>query len=372
MTPKPRVVLLAFDGFPLRSFRETITPNLWKLGVNGGYAQDGGQSGLPATTYPGFASLLSGASPSRTGVRTTARRPGAVPGWAGSDTIRVPTILHAAREAGLVTAAVMGDHKLQRVLRLDEMDRVWPPEGRVPEGTELDAHGYPTNAAIRDRILDAAFDPEVDLLFVHLNETDTIGHDLGPNDPRTVACARAADRIAGELLEVLAPEWHRTMIAVVSDHDMTTRLPLAPIDPTAGPDCAGLADDWIADGCAAWVRLAPGADFHMAIKHFAAVEGVAAWRWRDPNILLLLAETGRVFAAPHIHLGGVHGSISTTRTLAIVGGGHPDVPVVARAISVRPPQLKDWAPTIAAVLDLDLPDAEGRNLAAVEALESAG
>jgi hypothetical protein len=110
----------------------------------------------------------------------------------------------------------------------------------------------------------------------------------------------------------------------------------------------------------------------MAIKHFAAVEGVAAWRWRDPNILLLLAETGRVFAAPHIHLGGVHGSISTTRTLAIVGGGHPDVPVVARAISVRPPQLKDWAPTIAAVLDLDLPDAEGRNLAAVEALESAG
>ena len=41
-------------------------------------------------------------------------------------------------------------------------------------------------------------------------------------------------------------------------------------------------------------------------------------------------------------------------SVAIVGGGHPDVPVVARSISNRPPELKDWAPTIAAVLDLEL------------------
>ncbi len=372
MADTPRFVLLALDGFPLRYFRPTVAPNLWRLGQEGGFCPEGGRSGLPSTTYPGFASLLTGAGQGGTGVRTTASRPGAVPGWVGTDRVLLPTIVHAAEEAGLRTAVVVGDHHLSRVLRFDDLERAWPPGAVVPAGTELDAHGCPTNAAVCGPALEAVADPSVDLVFVHLNETDTLGHDLGPNAPATGECARAADALVGEIVDALRPDWNRTVIAVVSDHDMARRLPLSPIDPSAGRECAGLVDDWIADGCAAWVRLAPGADAHMAINRLAALEGVESWRWREPATLLLLAAPGRVFAAPWIPLSGVHGSTQTARTLAIVGGGHAVVAELGRAIEARPPRLQDWAPTLAPVLGIDLPGADGLNMFEACEIASAG
>jgi len=372
MADRPKIVLLAFDGFPLRAFNKVVTPNLWGLGQEGGLAQDGGRTSLPSTTYPSFATLLTGASQQRTGIRTTAQKPGAVPGWAGGDRCLVPTIVHAARDAGLRTAVVMGDQKLQRVLRLDEMERAWPPAAVVPDGTELDAHGYPTNAAILPHVLEAAADRDLDLLLVHFNETDTLGHDLGPSASETLACIRAADAMVGELLSVLAPDWDRTVVVVASDHDMARRLPYPAIDPTTSRDCAGLFDDWIADGCAAWLRLTSGVDAHMAINRLAALEGVENWRWREPNVLLLLAATGRVFAAPWIPVNGIHGSLSTDRTLAIVGGGHPAVADIAGSIVDRSPRLRDWSPTLAALLGIDLPEADGFDMLESSVLESAG
>jgi hypothetical protein len=372
MDDRPKIVLLAFDGFPFHAFRAAMTPNLWRLAQEGGFSPDGGRSGLPSTSYPGFASLLTGASQQRTGVRTTSRRLGAVPGWAGEDRCLVPTLVHAACAAGLHTAVVMGDQKLQRAMRLDEVERAWPLHGVVPEGTELDAHGYPTNAAVRPHVLEAAADPNLDLLLVHLNETDTRGHDFGPGAPETIACVRAADGIVGELLEVLASDWDRTVVAVVSDHDMTRRLPFPAIDPMASRECAGLADDWIADGGAAWLRLTPGVDAHMAINRLVALEGVENWRWRAPDVLMLLAAPGRVFATQTIPAGGIHGSLSTDRTLAIVAGGHPAVADLAASIGDRSPRLRDWAPTLAGLLDIDLPDADGFDLLGESALQSAG
>lgn len=362
MADSPRVVLLALDGYPRRAFRQLTAPNLWRLAHQGGFSPNGGRSGLPSTTYPGFASLLTGLSSSHSGVRTTAQRDGAVPGWAGSDRIVAPTIAHVARDAGLRTAIVMGDTELQRVLRLDDFDRAWPTGASIPEGTPVDAHGYPTNAAVRPHLLEAAADSSIAFLFGHLNETDTVAHDAGPQATESMECARAADAIAGEVLVALAADWDRTLVIVTSDHDMEPRYPYPPIDPTAGSDCAGLVDDWIADCSAAWIRLSPGADPHQAIKILAGLEGVESWRWREPDRLLLLAAPGRVFAWPYIPVGGLHGSSSTARTLAIVGGGHPVVAQLARALEERSPRLWDWAPTIGAVLGLELPPMDGLGL----------
>jgi hypothetical protein len=370
MPPKPRVILLAFDGFPLHGFGEATTPNLWQLGQAGGFSPGGGMAGLPSTTYPSFATLLTGASQSRTGIRTTAQKPGVVPGWAGGNRSRVPTLVHAALAAGLSATVVMGDQKLQQVLLLDTVEGAWPPAAMVPEGTELDSHGYPTNAATRPHALAAAADGDLDFVFIHLNETDTLGHDLGPNAAETMECVRAADRIVGEIVDALAPDWDRTVIAVASDHDMVRRLPYPTIDPTASVECAGLVDDWIADGCAAWLRLTAGVDAHMAISRLAALDGVESWRWREPNVLLLLAAPGRTFAAPWIPVSGIHGSTATDRTLAIVGGGHPAVAEIGASIAERPPRLRDWAPTLAGVLNIDLPAAEGVNLLSGDAVSA--
>jgi hypothetical protein len=178
--------------------------------------------------------------------------------------------------------------------------------------------------------------------------------------------------MVGELLSVLAPDWDRTVIVVASDHDMTRRLPYPAIDPTTSRDCAGFFDDWIADGCAAWLRLTSGVDAHMAINRLTALEGVENWRWREPNVLLLLAATGRVFAAPWIPVNGIHGSLSTDRTLAIVGGGHTAVADLAASIADRSPRLRDWSPTLAALLGIGLPEADGFDMLELSVLESAG
>jgi hypothetical protein len=42
-----------------------------------------------------------------------------------------------------------------------------------------------------------------------------------------------------------------------------------------------------------------------------------------------------------------------------VGGGNPVVPEMAAWIEARPPRLQDWAPTIAGLLGIELPEADG-------------
>jgi hypothetical protein len=357
-----RVVLVAFDGFPLQALGPKLTPNLWSLAQHGGLAPEGGRSGVSSTTYPGFVSLLTGCSRSVSGVRTTARKRDAVPGWAGSDVSEVPTLLHQARDAGVRSAAIFGDHKLERVVHLDEGPGVWPADAELPDDALLDAHGYAVNSVVLPRLLAAAADPDIPLIFCHFNETDTVGHDHGPTASETIDCVRAVDEGVGALVDTLQPDWDRTLVVVASDHDMEPRSTHDPIDPCARPEQSRLISDWISDGSAAFVRLAIGVDHDTAIAALRSIDGIAAWRSYDPDILLLLAAPGRIFAGQKVYAGGTHGSRSTARTLALVGGGHPIAPVLGRLIERRSPRLRDWAPTIAGILSFDLPAADGTDL----------
>lgn len=349
---------MGLDGLGPSAVSPVDTPTLWRLGLEGGRSADGGIADLPSTTYPGFASLLTGRHGGRPrpptrgggghGVRTTARDGAAVPGWAGDRSVRVPTVLHAAHEAGLRTAAVLGDHKLHRVLNLGRLTR-WPEKGRVPDRTRLDGHGYPANAAVRAHLLTALVDPGWDLLFAHLNENDSLGHDLGPDAPAAVAARRSTDALLGEALELLRPAWDRTIVIVVSDHGMDRRLPGPSIDIRRAEGADVWLDGWIEDGGAAWVRVRKGTDRDTVGEAIASLEGVAAVEPRGSRKLLVLAAPGRAFLGCR-HRGGVHGSLSTARTLAVVGGGHEAADVMGLVVTHRPPHLADWAPAIAAVL----------------------
>lgn len=356
-----RVLLLGLDGFPPETLSPEATPVLWALGESGGRAGEGGIAALPATTYPGFASLLTGASMARHGVRTTHRRRGAVPGWAGRRRVRVPTLLHAAREAGLGAAAVLGDQHLHEVLRLGSLTR-WPARGVVPARALRDAHGYPVNAAVRGPLLAALAEPGWSVLFAHLNEADTLGHDLGPDASATRAIREATDALVGEALDVLRPGWARTLVLVVSDHGMAAVGTAPPVDLealVADPACG--VGDWIGDAAAGWARVARGADRDAAAAACAAVDGVSSVTPVGRRRLLLIGEPGREFAAAHA--AGTHGGPATSRTVAIAGGGLAAAVAIGARIAAVPPRLEDWAPTIASVLGFALPDAEGTPLA---------
>lgn len=355
-----RVILLGLDGFPPRFISPEVTPRLWQLGQSGGRAAHGVTS-LPSSTYPGFASLLTGRLPRGHGVRTTAALVYSdLPVWAGSwRQVQVPTLFDACRAAGLRSGAIQGDHIMHPLLRTEAASSMWPPNGTVPPGTPLDDHGYPANVAVRPHLLAAMADRSLDFVFGHLNEADTVGHDLGPGSEAALACYRATDALIGELLEAMT-DWDRTLIIVVSDHDMEPRTGNQPIKLL---DAAGaLVDAVIADGGSALAHLRPGVNRETAFAAIAAVDGVEVCVDGDADFVIAGARRGFIFDAPYLPPGGYHGGPSTARTVALVGGGHPAARQIGRAIEARPPHLADWAPTVASLLRVELRDVDGRSL----------
>lgn len=353
-----RVVLLGLDGFPPELVGQDLTPRLWSLARQGGRAPEGGHTSLPSSTYPSFATLLTGHEPGVHGVRTTARRKGPFPSWAGSTTVRVPTILEAARHAGRRCAFVAGDQHLFRILAAGIAHEAWPVGGVVPERTPLDAYGYPTNAAVRPHVLRSAADPRVDLLFAQLNETDTAGHDHGPHDARALACYAATDALVGEIVDALERDWERLLLIVVSDHGMERRGGFAPIE----IELPEVVVDVLADGGAALVLARAEVEVEELGARLLGIDGIARWSAGGPGWVIAEASAGRIFAAPRLPAGGQHGGPATSRTLAIVGGGHPAAAVIGRAIGAQAPRQSDWAPTIAAVLGLEMSGVSGNDL----------
>jgi arylsulfatase A-like enzyme len=351
-----RVVLLGLDGFPARVISPEITPRLWRLGESGGRAAYG-VTALPSSTYPGFASLLTGRLPRGHGVRTTAALVySELPAWAGSwRQVQVPTLFDACRRAGLASAAIQGDHLMHGLLKTEAATLIWPREGTVPPGTPLDDHGYPTNAAVRPHLLAAMADGSLDFVFGHLNEADTVGHDFGPDSEPAQASYRATDAVIGELLDA-AIDWDRTLVIVVSDHDMAPRTSNQPIKLLDTAE--DLVDGVIADGGSALAHLRPGVNQETAMAAIGAVEGVEMCVDGDADFVIAGARPGFIFDAPYLPPGGYHGGPATARTVATVGGGHPAARRIGRAIEARPPHLADWAPTIAALLGLHMPGTE--------------
>jgi Type I phosphodiesterase / nucleotide pyrophosphatase len=356
----PRLLLLGLDGFPHRKVSPELTPRMWELAAAGGRAPEGGRTDLPSSTDPGFCSLLTGCYPRTHGVRTTAWRYARLPDWAGVETPRVPSIFDACRKRGLRSAAIVGDDR--GLLATGSADVRWPPDGVIPSGIPLDAHGYPANQAILPHLLAALADDDSGLIFGHLNESDTAGHDHGPDSDTATHCYAATDRAVGQLLDAARPRWADTIVVIVSDHDMQARDDSPPIDLTGDGDRPW--DLYVPDGGAALVHLRTGVTPEVAGNGLQSIDGIESWSTGSDSMVVAGARPGRIFKAPDYPAGGFHGAPATARTVALVGGGHPDARRLGAAVLRRRPHLADWAPTLAPLLGVELPGADGVNLLA--------
>jgi arylsulfatase A-like enzyme len=356
----PRLVLLALDGFPHRKISGDLTPRMWALAQAGGRAPEGGRTDLPSSTDPGFCSLLTGCHPPKHGVRTTSWRYTKLPDWVGSETPVVPTIFDACRRAGIGTAAIVGDDR--GLLATGSADYRWPPDGVIPPGSAVDAHGYPANREVLPRLLTALEKTDYGFVFAHFNESDTIGHDHGPESDAARECYAATDQVIGQVLDALKGDWDDTIVGIVSDHDMQPRDASTPIDVMANAN--GYWDLYVPDGGAALIHLRPGVDLHKAGAALQNIDGVETWLPGGESMLIAGAKPSRIFAAPRYPAGGFHGAPATARTVALVGGGHSAASQLGSAIRRRRPHLADWAPTLAPLVGIDLPGADGVNLLA--------
>ena len=95
------------------------------------------------------------------------------------------------------------------------------------------------------------------------------------------------------------------------------------------------------------------------------VEGTAPFHLADAGLEACLAwcVPGRTFGFQELPTEpGTHGGPRTRTQVAVVTGGHPTAARLAQHTSARTVSAIDWAPTIATLLDLELPRASGRSM----------
>jgi len=348
-----RVVLTVLDAFPHLAIRESATPNLWAQAAEGAMASRGGESLMLSVTYSNHAAFSTGLSPSETGhwgnwawideefVRTYDSGP------------RGRTVFDDCMEAGRRCIAAVGDHKLLGTMGALDADDCWPPAGTPPDGTSLDAYGYPQDQAV----IEAAsnMDLDADFLLFHLNEPDTTMHMYGPESEAAMSQYRKSDESYGLLVDLLRPQWQDTVLITVSDHCQ---------EPTEHPECVDIkrhaeSAGWPVqvrhDGTGATVVAlddVTGEEFALVKSEIGRLEGVEDVILAARNVLLAWTEPNRMFGRGEPLTRGNHGSPRCTQQVAIVSGGHPAAKTLGGAITHNRPGTLTWAPTIRRLLKL--------------------
>ena len=174
------------------------TPNMDFLMQKGAFSLRA-QSIIPSTTLPSHASMISGVTIEKHRIRWNSFKP-------ELGFIQVPTVFSEAKAQGMTTAMFVGKAKLNHLAT----------RGAVDIFQDLGSDDLAiANAAAQHLI---ATKPNV--LFVHLPETDKIGHNYGWMSPEQLTAIAKADQAVGTLRDALqeAAILNNTLIIITADH----------------------------------------------------------------------------------------------------------------------------------------------------------
>lgn len=357
-----KIVFTVLDALPARHVGELHTPVLVSLAREVGGAPGQARAVMTAATYPNHASFATGAGPREHGIGTNfvPHTGGFTPAWELGPA--VPTVFDACRDAGRTSRAVVGDQCLIGVMGARSADAHWPPDGEIPSDARRDAHGYIDDADTIVELL-RAVDDRPDLVVAQLNAPDTAAHVHGPDSEAALAVYRETDTRLAEIRDHL--DWDDTVWIVVSDHDQETVVDREPVDLRPVFAQRGLDLFGLPEGSASVVCGAGAVDAARWLSEVEGVEGTAPFQLADAGLEACLAwcVPGRTFGFTEMATEpGTHGSPRTRTQVAVVTGGHPAAARLARTVASATIDATDWAPTIAALLDLSLPHATGRTL----------
>jgi predicted AlkP superfamily pyrophosphatase or phosphodiesterase len=417
------LVVISIDGLrhDYLDDRAHAIPNLRRLHDEGAHARSL-RSVWPSVTYPAHATLVTGVRPTRHGIVENLpfdpfeKNDGGWY-WYASD-LRVPALWDVASDAGVGVANAtwpttvgaritwnlpqywraknVEDEKLLAALSTpglwNEVAKNAPPPGE-----------HRDDRARANAALDLIRTKRAGLTFVYLTDLDNVQHASGPMSKEAWAELELLDGMVGELVTAATSALPRVAIAIVSDHGF------APVDTDVRPNVAlrgaglltaetrtrdGKTEDvlvdyeavtWKAGGSAAIIGK-HGRDEPTASRVRTLFTALAA----DPAsrigavldgdrvereggfpgaIVVLQAAPGATFSArfdpPMVapsKYRGMHGwdpaMPEMGASFVLWGDG------VARGADLGEVAMIDVAPTLAALLGLSLPTAEGRPLAA--------
>jgi len=357
-----KVVFTVVDALPVRHVGDDHTPVLAGLARAVGGVPSCAQSVMTSSTYPNHTTFVTGVAPRDHGIVSnwvpeTGR---AVPAWKLGPS--VPTLFDACRVAGRTSAGVFGDQYLVGVTGARAADSHWPPDGEPPPGVTFDAHHYIDDRDTIGALVDA-LDARPDLLVSQLNAPDTAAHVHGPDSEAALDCYRETDALLAVAREHV--EWDDTVWIIVSDHDQETLDQDVPIDLRPVIDRRGLDLFALPDGSA---TIVCGRGAHAArdwLVDVDGIEGITPFSVPDATLECCLAWSvpGRAFGFEEMGTElGTHGGPRTRSQVAVVTGGHPAAARLAATVAEGRARAADWAPTIARLLEFDLPHATGRSL----------
>lgn len=416
---KPLVLLISIDGLKPEAVLEAdahglAVPNLRALLREGTYAT-GVRGVLPTVTYPSHTTLLTGAAPARHGIHANLtfdplRRNDHGWYWYSED-VRVATLWDAAAEAHLGTVNVhwpvsVGAHigwnlpqiwrtgtdddlKLQRALGTPGLERALTARlGPYPGSEEETVAADETRMKFAIELLEQK---HPDFMTAYMTGLDTQQHATGPFSPEANAVLERIDAQVGLLRAAagrVAPG--RATVCVVSDHGFAavehdvnvlsafTTAGLLDVD-AAGKVTGWQATAWPAGGSIAIV-LAHPEDTDLVQRVQRLLEFLAA----DPaNGIERILDHGQIAAEGGFpeaqflialrpgyeygdHLSGPLVSAPSNRGMHGYPPDHPDMrsvffitgPGISAGRSLGEIDMRQIAPTLAAILHVRLPAAE--------------
>jgi predicted AlkP superfamily pyrophosphatase or phosphodiesterase len=415
------VVLISIDGFPAYLWHDSAIPlpNLRKLAASG-VAAKAMSIVNPTITWPNHTTLVTGVTPQRHGVLYNAWVGRDGPGhpikrdqWVDRDRlVRVPTVYDAAHAAGLTTA----ESDWVAITRAPTINWSFAelPDPENPLVKEMVAAGVATReevAAAANGKRNIVWRDEMwlragrfvferhrpNLLLLHFLNTDSSHHRYGPGSLAGTSALALADRLVGEMLRAIDASGvrDRTTVMIVSDHGFkkvskyvypnvvlkkagylkAAGARVVSCDAYAGTQ-GGMAFVYITDPSRREEMLprlmklfqqtegvdrvidgnqGPSLDMPLPSENEAMGDIVL---FAKPGFAMSGGAAGELSVAPTTDYNGTHGFPSSDPELDAIfiaaGAG------IKRGIEVDRVRNLDVAPTIAHLLDVPLPTADGR------------
>lgn len=177
-------IVVSVDGLRPDAIGPERTPTLHRLMETGSYSLTASTI-MPSNTLPSHTSMLTGETPERHLVKWNN-----VPA-AKFDTVEVPTIFSVARARGYRTAAFFSKSKFHTLQRAGTLDYSQAPGGWFGKWTSK------RTVADVERYLEEA---RPNVLFVHLADADTAGHESGWMSGEYLKAVSVADSAVARLL----------------------------------------------------------------------------------------------------------------------------------------------------------------------------
>lgn len=206
-TKVKHVVLIGCDGLGAYAFEKAEIPNIKKLAQNGAMTLHT-RTVLPSSSAVNWASMLMGAGPTFHGYTEWGSKTPEIPSIVTSRYGKFPSIYTLIREQipNAKTAVIYSWDGIEYILEKEIINTVVPGKGN--------------DAFCADTAAQIIKDESPLFTFVHLDEPDHIGHDIGHNTPEYFEMLKTVDQYVGKIVDAVnaAGIADETVIIVTSDH----------------------------------------------------------------------------------------------------------------------------------------------------------